>query len=115
MLKRGSCVWVLAEAFEIRGDHLLGGNPCSGDPCPTAVVCGTKAACMRELVEAVTNRVEEDLYGSDADEDDIKSAVDEVLSARKELGRRGEYEYVFFKEDRIAVWRVFRTKIKDAT
>lgn len=100
-------VWVVVETFELLGDHIN-----AGDPSPYAIVCHDHGTCMRQLRKAIRDRVEEDLEGSDADKDEVKAAVDEVLERKVGLGREGEYECVFRKEDRVAVWRVFQTEIK---
>lgn len=100
-------VWVVVETFELLGDHIN-----AGDPSPYAIVCHDHGTCMRQLRKAIRDRVEEDLEGSDADNDEVKAAVDEVLERKVGLGREGEYECVFRKEDRVAVWRVFQTEIK---
>ena len=98
--------WMLTEAFTLTEDHATVHESLSS----WGLACASRRIAMRQLHDAVHERVVEDLEGSDAGEEEIDNAVAEVMSEGVKLPKRG-FRCNYSKDDREIVWRVYPCEV----
>ena len=102
-------VWMLTEAFTLTEDHTTIHESLSS----WGLACTSRHIAMRRLRNAVHERIVEDLEGSDAGDEEIDSAVEEVMSEGVKLPKRG-FRCGYSKDDREIVWRVYPCEVEPA-
>lgn len=101
-------VWMLAEAFTLTQDHTTIHDSLTVWATPYT----DRNACLRALKKAVKDRIAEYWEGAD-DEGWEKDDVKETLSGYTKPNRESR-RYVFSKDDREIVWRVYPCEVEPA-
>jgi len=99
-------IWMLVEAFTLTQDHTTIHESLSS----WGLACASRRIAMRQLRDAVRERIVEDLEGSDAGDEEIDDAVEEVMSEGVKLLKRG-FRCCYSKDDREIVWRVYPCEV----
>ena len=102
-------VWMLCEAFTLTGDA-FGNRTVQMSLTPWSLPCESRKAAMRELRDAVKERVNENYEGRDDVDEDIESDIRGVLS-NPARPARGKWQYNYSTGDREVCWRVYPCEV----
>lgn len=100
---------MLCEAFTLTGDA-FGHQTVHESLTPWSLPCESRKVAMRELRNAVKERVLENYEGCDGADEDVESDIRLVFNSRDRFGR-GKWQYRYSADDREVVWRIYPCEV----